>query len=51
MQLLRLAPDTATVVQLDDSGAVSSSMEVPSHLIHRGDVLKVCGIGVTSHSS
>ena len=41
LQLLRLAPETATVVELDASGAVTSSLEVASHLIHKGDILKV----------
>ena len=41
-QLMKLAPETATVVELDPvTGAVVSSKEVPSALIHKGDVLKV----------
>ncbi|KAG2435932.1 hypothetical protein HXX76_007127 [Chlamydomonas incerta] len=40
--LAALAPDTATLVTLDaDTGGVVDSCEVPSALIHRGDVLRV----------
>ncbi|EFJ52982.1 hypothetical protein VOLCADRAFT_102604 [Volvox carteri f. nagariensis] len=40
--LAALVPDTATLVVLDEAtGAVLDSREVPSALIHRGDVLRV----------
>ncbi|KAL6748480.1 putative copper-transporting ATPase 3-like protein [Haematococcus lacustris] len=40
-KLLKLAPDKAMVVQLDGEGAVTSSMEVPTSLVHQGDLIKV----------
>lgn len=40
-KLLRLTPETATVVELGPGGVVTSTLEVPSHLIHKGDTLKV----------
>ena len=40
-QLLRLAPDTATVVELATDGSITSTQIVPSHLIHRGDIIQV----------
>ena len=44
MQLLCLTPETACVVELEpNSGAIVSSFEVASHLLHIGDILKVGG--------
>ncbi len=40
-KLLRLTPDTATVVTLDADGGVTSAAEVAAELVHKGDVLKV----------
>ncbi|KXZ42129.1 hypothetical protein GPECTOR_199g357 [Gonium pectorale] len=39
--LAALAPDTATLVTLDEGGCVVESREVAAGLIHRGDVLRV----------
>jgi hypothetical protein len=35
------------VVELDEEGGVTSSQEVPTALIHKGDLLKVCVMCVT----
>lgn len=40
--LMALAPDTATLVELDDDEHVISEDTVHSSLIHHGDLLKVC---------
>ena len=41
-KLLNLAPQVASVVTLDPgSGAILSTIEIPSHMIHRGDILRV----------
>lgn len=39
--LSQLAPSVATLVEVDEKGAVVGESEVPSALIHRGDLLKV----------
>ena len=39
--LMALAPDSATLVELDDHGHVISEETVHSSLIHHGDLLKV----------
>lgn len=41
--LMALAPDCATLVQLDDEGCVVSEDTVHSSLVHHGDLLKVRG--------
>lgn len=43
-ELLKLAPSTATLVTRDDSGRVVTEEEVPTVLIQRGDLLKVCAL-------
>ena len=41
-KLFKLAPEMASVVTLDPSNnTILSTLEVPSHMIHRGDILKV----------
>ena len=40
-KLCQLAPPTATLLELDGSGAVVGEREVLTDLVHRGDVLKV----------
>lgn len=40
-KLLKLAPEVATVVEVDGEGGVVTAQEVPSSLIHKGDLLKV----------
>jgi len=40
-KLLQLAPEAATVVELGPDGGIVSTQDVPVHLIHRGDVLRV----------
>jgi hypothetical protein len=40
-RLCQLAPPTATLLELDEEGAVLGEREVPTDLVHRGDVLKV----------
>ncbi|KAF5841526.1 hypothetical protein DUNSADRAFT_12454 [Dunaliella salina] len=40
-KLLHLMPETATLVELDKDGTLISQQEVPSLLIHKGDILKV----------
>lgn len=44
-KLLQLAPDTSTLVVLDESGAVIEQSTISTSLVHKGDVLKV-GFGV-----
>ncbi len=39
--LMRLAPDTALLVELGADGEVLKQQEVPSSLVHKGDVLRV----------
>ncbi|GBF98396.1 copper-transporting ATPase-like, partial [Raphidocelis subcapitata] len=39
--LLALAPECALLCELDASGAVASTREVPTALVHKGDVLRV----------
>lgn len=39
--LLALAPDTATLVQLDEEGRVISEDTIHTSLVHHGDLLKV----------
>lgn len=40
-QLLRLAPATAVLLTLDETGHVVEEEEVPVALVQRGDLLKV----------
>ena len=40
-KLCQLAPPSATLLELDGQGRVLSEREVPTDLVHRGDVLKV----------
>ena len=40
-KLCQLAPPTALLVEVDDKGAVVREEEVPTALVHRGDLLKV----------
>ncbi|KAL4423767.1 hypothetical protein ABPG75_001068 [Micractinium tetrahymenae] len=40
-KLCQLAPPTALLLMLNDSGEVLGEREVPTELVHRGDVLKV----------
>ena len=40
-KLCSLAPPAATLVQLDSKGAVAGERELPTDLVHRGDLLKV----------
>ncbi|GAX78867.1 hypothetical protein CEUSTIGMA_g6306.t1 [Chlamydomonas eustigma] len=40
-KLLRLTPEIALLVERDDSGAITSEQQIPCHLIHKNDVLKV----------
>lgn len=39
--LMALAPDSATLVQLDEEGCVVDEDTVHSSLVHHGDLLKV----------
>ena len=41
-RLLQLTPPTAILLTLDDKGNVVSEQELPTSLVHRGDLLKVC---------
>ncbi|KAG1659065.1 hypothetical protein FOA52_012066 [Chlamydomonas sp. UWO 241] len=40
-KLLQLAPDSATVVVLGPNNSILSSQDVPAHLLHIGDILKI----------
>jgi hypothetical protein len=40
-KLCQLAPPLATLLELDEQGGVVSERELPTDLVHRGDVLKV----------
>ena len=40
--LARLSPATALVLTLDAGGQVAAEQEVPTALLQRGDLLKVC---------
>ena len=40
-RLLQLTPPTATLLTLDGKGNVASEQELPTSLVHRGDLLKV----------
>lgn len=40
-KLCQLAPPTALLLTLSDKGEVMGEREVPTELVHRGDVLKV----------
>lgn len=40
-KLCQLAPPVALLVEVDGKGAVVSEREVPTALVHRGDLLKV----------
>lgn len=42
--LLALAPESATIVELDDEGRVVSEQCISSRLVHHGDMLKVCAV-------
>jgi len=39
--LMALAPESATVVELDEEGRVLTEQTVSSRLVHHGDLLKV----------
>ena len=41
-KLMTLTPASAVLVTLDKAGDVASEQDVPTALIHRNDVLKVC---------
>ena len=41
-ELLRLAPSTAVLLTKDEHGRTVSEEEVPTALVQRGDLLKVC---------
>lgn len=40
-RLLQLTPPTATLLTLDPKGNVAAEQELPTSLVHRGDLLKV----------
>lgn len=40
-KLLALQPDSATLVELDETGHVLAQRDISSQLIHKGDALKV----------
>lgn len=40
--LMKLAPETALLVNLGPGGQVLSQQEVAAALVHKGDILKVC---------
>uniref|UniRef100_A0A0D6QYX4 P-type Cu(+) transporter n=1 Tax=Araucaria cunninghamii TaxID=56994 RepID=A0A0D6QYX4_ARACU len=40
-KLMNLAPDTATLLTIDDDGNVTSEMEISSQLIQRNDIIRV----------
>jgi len=46
--LLALAPDTATLVQLDNEGCVTSEDIIHTSLVHHGDLLKVMRFGLSA---
>ena len=41
-RLLTLTPATALLLKPDKAGKLTEEVEVPTALVHRGDVLKVC---------
>ena len=43
-RLCQLAPPTALLLDCDAAGAVVKEREVPTSLLHRGDLLKVGGL-------
>lgn len=40
-KLCQLTPPVAVLLETDDKGAVVREREVPTNLVHRGDLLKV----------